>query len=313
MSGLSVVIPSLNPGRHLPDLLPSLLEQKPRPPDEIILVDSGSTDGSLEIAARFEAVRVISIERFSHGGSRNLGVREARGEIVVCMTQDALPRDPDWLAMLIEPLQRDPTVAATYSRQVPYPDAPPMERFFLNTYFPPGPPIRRERGERETIGLRDAFFSNVSAAYRRDLLLQYPFDEALVMSEDQQVSRDFQMAGYAVEYCPDSVVLHSHNYPPGAIFRRYFDSLHSLRQIFPEHSFFTSFVMGQDYLRHEFRHMLLEHPILFPRYLLFVAARSLGTLAGHAADWIPGRIRPRLSMHGYYWKQYRRGNGRRET
>jgi rhamnosyltransferase len=94
---VSVVIPMLNAERYLPRLLPAILSQKPSPPDEILLLDSMSKDRSREIARQFPAVRVIPVEKFSHGGTRNMGAREARGEFVVLMTQDAFPKDDGWL------------------------------------------------------------------------------------------------------------------------------------------------------------------------------------------------------------------------
>ena len=82
--------------------------------------------------------------------------------------------------------------------------------------------------------------SNVSAAARRDILLRFPFDEDLIMSEDQQFARDVMKAGYTVVYQPASVVLHSHRYSFVQAFQRYFDSVYSLIQIFKRHNLGTS-------------------------------------------------------------------------
>jgi len=131
-----VVIPVLNAAGTLPALLEALADQSPSPPDEIVLVDSMSTDDTRRIALAQTNVRIVPLERFSHGRARNLGAREATGAIIVLMTQDALPADRHWLAALLEPLA-DPRVAAVCSRQVPRPDAPPTEQFFCNTIFRP--------------------------------------------------------------------------------------------------------------------------------------------------------------------------------
>ena len=92
----SVVIPVLNAAGSLPALLEALAAQHPSPPDEIVLVDSLSTDDTRRIALAHTHVRVLPLARFSHGRARNLGAREATGEIVVLMTQDALPADRRW-------------------------------------------------------------------------------------------------------------------------------------------------------------------------------------------------------------------------
>ena len=124
---VSVVIPVLNAAPYLSDLFAAFARQDPCPPDEVILVDSGSTDGTAALAARAPGVRVVPIERFSHGRSRNLGARAAAGEIVVFLSQDALPADERWLAELVAAFD-DPRVAAAYSRQIPRPDRFPRTR-----------------------------------------------------------------------------------------------------------------------------------------------------------------------------------------
>ena len=188
---VSVVIPVLNAGPYLKALLKALLAQRPEPPGEIILVDSNSADNTRDIAAAFPSVRVLPISDFSHGRARNMGAREAKGDIIALMTQDALPRDSIWLSALLEPFA-DPAVGAAYSRQTPRPDAPLTEIFFLGYHFPDGPAIRREKKGAEQLSFQTVFFSNVSAAIRRGLLLRFPFDENLIMSEDQQLARDLR-------------------------------------------------------------------------------------------------------------------------
>ena len=297
---VSVVIPVLNAEKYLPALLDAIFAQQPRAPEEVVLVDSMSKDRTVEIAQRYPNVRVIPVAKFSHGGARNLGVREAKGDVVVLMTQDALPRDGSWLRQLLQPLE-NPRVAATYSRQVPYPDASPMEQYFLATHFPEEPAVRG--GEGEHASLHSVFFSNVSAALRRDLLLRYPFDETLIMSEDQQVSRDLIKAGYTVVYQPGSVVTHSHNYSLSVCFRRYFDSVYSLTVIFPRHDMGTSASMGFRYLWQEFRFMLTRHPGWLPYYFLYTLAKTTGTLAGHFAERLPRSWARRMSLHRYHWSE----------
>jgi rhamnosyltransferase len=298
---VSVVIPVLDAASWLPALFDALQAQTPVPPDEIILVDSGSTDDTRRLAQARSGVRVISLADFSHGRSRNLGAREASGAFVVFLSQDATPADARWLAELLAPFE-DPRVAAVCSRQVPRPDAPPTERFFLGYHFPAGTPVRREKGGKSRLGLADVFFSNVSAAVRRDLLLRFPFDEELIMSEDQQLSRDLLDAGFAVVYQPTSVVLHSHRYTLFLAFRRYFDSVYSLTRIFPDHDLKASAAMGRRYLRRELAYMIRHHPFYLPYYVCYLGAKTLGALAAHHADRLPLAWRRRCSLHRYYWK-----------
>ncbi|HWR98365.1 MAG TPA: glycosyltransferase family 2 protein [Candidatus Methanoperedens sp.] len=296
---VSVVIPVLNAEPYLPALLAAFAGQSPRPPDEVIIVDSGSTDGTAALAAGAPGVRFFRTERFSHGRARNEGARAAGGDVVVFLSQDALPADGRWLAELLVPFS-DPRVAAAYSRQVPRPGANPMERHFLEDRFPAGEPVARAGGAGE-LSLEQVFFSNVSSAVRRETLLAHPFDEELIMSEDQQLSRDLLAAGLQVVYRPSSAVLHSHNYTLWSVFRRYFDSVYSLTVIFRGHTVSTSLGMGARYAFAELAYMLRRHPLWLPYYSLYFAAKSLGTLFGHVAEALPRPVARALSFHRYHW------------
>ena len=301
-AAVSVVIPTLNAMAYLPALLPALRAQKPSPPKEILIVDSRSTDGTRDFVLQAGGeVRLLDVACFSHGGTRNLGIQNAREPIVVFLSQDAIPRDDTWLARLIAPLQ-DPQVAAAFSRQVPRPGANPMEQFFLATHFPETPVVYRRRND----GLppafqRDVFFSNVSSVVRREVILRHPFDDTLIMSEDQQFARDILLAGHAVVYASGSVVLHSHDYTFLTAFQRYFDSAYSLTQIFKGHGISSSARMGTSYLRRECAMMIRRHPLLLPRYAAYVLAKTLGTVLGHFADRLPRRWARALSLHPAYW------------
>ena len=299
---VSVVIPTLNAMAYLPALLPALRSQKPSPPLEILIVDSRSTDGTRNVVQQAGGeVRLLDVARFSHGGTRNLGIQNARGSIVVFLSQDAIPRDDTWLAQLVAPFQ-DPQVAASFSRQVPRPGANPMEQFFLATHFPENPVVYRRRPDGQPPAFqRDVFFSNVSSAARREVILRHPFDDTLIMSEDQQFARDILLAGHAVVYASSSVVLHSHNYTFLTAFQRYFDSAYSLTQIFKGHGISSSARMGTSYLRRECAMMLRHHPLLLPRYAAYVLAKTLGTILGHFADRLPRRWARALSLHPSYW------------
>lgn len=299
----SVVIPVLNAERYLPSLIAAIGAQDTGVA-EMILVDSGSNDRTRALAALDSRTRVLPLPRFSHGRARNLGTQAASGDVVVFLSQDALPRDAGWLRELLHPFQ-DPRVAAAYSRQVPRPDVSPMERFFIETRFPEQGRLQ-ERPVDGPVTLEAAFFSNVSSAVRRDVLERHPFDETLVMSEDQKLSRELLEAGRAVAYAPKSVVIHSHDYGLGDVFRRYLDSVHSLTEIFPRHDLGTSARLGLPYLAREVRHIVRRHPRWLPYYACYVAAKSLGVLAGHGAKHLPPRVVRRVSLHGGCWEPPRR-------
>ncbi len=299
---VSVVIPTLNAMGYLPSLIQALRNQVPHAPEEILIVDSGSTDGTTDyVGCAGEGIRWISISNFSHGGARNLGARESKGRFVVFLSQDAVPIDNYWLDNLLKPFD-NPKVAATFARQTPNADANPMECYFLQTHFPQESMIYQpfEPGK-DLVFRQDVFFSNVSSAARAEILRQFPFDESLIMSEDQQFARDVLLGGYRIVYTADAVVRHSHHYSWMQTLRRYVDSAYSLTQIFANHGLARSSRIGTAYLRHECRHMIRHHPGQIARYAAHVSAMTLGTILGHHAGRLPRRWVRRISLHSAYW------------
>lgn len=297
---VSVVIPVLNAAPYLPKLIPALLAQKPEPPGEIILVDSGSKDGTIETAHIDSRIRVISINTFTHGGARNLGIRESRGDFILLMTQDALPADERWLESLLVPMG-DPRVAGAYSRQVARPDASPMEKFFLNFRFPEKAIHIREIEPGTVPTYTEALFSNVSALIRRTAWQAHPFDETLLMCEDLQFARDTLVSGWRIAYAPESVVIHSHHYTTAAYFRRYFDSIYALRQVFEKHSLGTSSALGGSYLWNEWLFLARSYPGYLPRHAFLTLVKGVAVLAAHMADVLPRRWVRRMSMQPFFW------------
>ncbi len=303
---VSIVIPTLNAASYMEPLLRAITTQHYDNLREIIVLDSQSTDRTCELAALYENVRVETVEQFSHGGSRNMGTVMSTGDIVVFLSQDALPANKHWLENLIKPFQ-DADVAAAFSRQVPRPDANPMERYFLLTHFPEK---NRRYGPapdgRELYFQDDVFFSNVSSALRRHLALDFPFSDDIIMSEDQQFARDVQREGFAVAYAAESVVCHSHKYTLRTVFQRYFDSVYSLTQVFPSHGFTHSIRLGARYAFAECLYILRVRPFWFPYYLLYALNRAAAVFLAHWADRIPLWLVKKMSMHKYYWDHEQR-------
>jgi rhamnosyltransferase len=221
---ISVVIPVKDGGDGLIGCLDSILGQESSDEIEIVVVDSGSSDGSVAAArARGAIVHEIAPHEFTHGAARNLGASRARGELLVFISQDAVPVGERWLERLTRPLREDPDVAGVYGGQLPHPGARPPERYFLAFLYGPAP--RRQRAGRvEELSMDTTLFSNVNAAMPRALWERFRFVEDIVMSEDQEWSRRVLLAGYCVAYEPDAAVRHSHDYTLAAAFRRFFDS-----------------------------------------------------------------------------------------
>ena len=218
--GVSVIIPTLNAGAALDKLLGALLRQTVAP-DEIIVVDSQSEDGTVRSARRYERVRVIEIERsrFDHGGTRDMALRQTKGEFVLFLTQDALPADERAIEKLLKPFE-DPRVAAAGGRQIAWPHARPAEKLMRAQSYPEKSCVWQQEDIAQ-LGLRAFLISDVFAAYRREAYLAAGgFDHPLMTDEDLLMAQRLLHAGYKLAYSGEAAVFHSHDFTFAQQFRR---------------------------------------------------------------------------------------------
>ena len=207
---VSVIIPTLEAAEQIGPLLGALRRQTVRP-DEVLVVDSGSRDGTAELA-RAHGARVMSIprDRFDHGGTRDAALRQTAGGFVLFLTQDALPANERYIEHLLEPFA-DERVAAVSGRQLPRPDARPYVQAVQQYRYPPqsrtwGPE------EREALGIRACHLSDVCSAYRRSAYEAVGgFPHPLPTNEDMLIAAAFLDAGYRLAYHADAAVVHSHS------------------------------------------------------------------------------------------------------
>ncbi|MBR5362079.1 MAG: glycosyltransferase family 2 protein [Oscillospiraceae bacterium] len=227
---VSVVIPVLNAERELPELLRRLRLQD-APPDEIIVVDSESDDGTKEICLHAPDVCYIGIRRadFDHGGTRDMALRRSNGDVVVFLTQDALPADRHLLSRLTAPLADEQTALAN-GRHLPKKDASRFEQLVRNFNYPAQSRIRT-LDDLDTLGIKTFSNSDVCAAYRKDIYLKLGgFESPVRTNEDMFFAAKAIRAGYRTVYVADARVLHSHNFTFMQQFRRNYDAGYFLEQ-----------------------------------------------------------------------------------
>lgn len=225
---ISIIVPTLNASVYIEKLL-SLLRVQDTKPLEIIIIDSSSRDNTIDIAKRFGAkTMVIPGHTFNHGKTRNLAAVEAKGDILVFMTQDALPQDNTLLSKLTAPLQIS-DVAATFGRHVPRSDASPLEVFARQFSYPDTASIKGI-DDITLYGIKTFRFSNVCSAIKKELFIEAGmFPEGIRANEDMLMAAILILNGYKVAYVPQAMVIHSHNYSLSQQFRRYYNIGSSLK------------------------------------------------------------------------------------
>jgi rhamnosyltransferase len=206
----SIVIRAYNEADAIQSVLGQVLAQEGAGSLEVIVIDSGSHDGTLDIVRRFPVrLERIAPGAFTFGGALNRGARLAHGVFCVNLSAHCVPRDRRWLTRLLAPLAQ-PGVVATYGRQIPIPGVNPFEEIELRRVFPAGP---LAEGARQ-------YFSNANCAIRRDLLLARPFDETIPIMEDHLWLLE-RRPGERVVYVPEAEVFHSHPLRLRYWYRRY--------------------------------------------------------------------------------------------
>ena len=288
----SVVVRCYNEADHLGKLLYGLSQQE-GVTYEVVLVDSGSTDGSLAIAEEFgvDSITYIPPERFSFGRALNYGCEEAHAPICVLASAHVYPRHRHWLRTLVERFDDGGEIALVYGKQRGNDQTTFSESQILRRWFP-SQDIDRQASP---------FCNNANAAIRRELWEAFPYDEQLTGLEDVDWARRVQAAGYDISYAADAEVVHVHDETAREVFNRYRREAYAHRRIMPEQGFsvwdllrLTTSNIIADYRAAVAAGQLSSSIIEIPR---FRTLQFLGTYRGFNQQ---GPIPARLYQRFYY-------------
>lgn len=314
-TGVSVAVPVRDGGPLFAAVLDALAAQTL--PHELLVCDSGSRDGSAELA-RAHGARVLRIapERFNHGATRNLLMDAAGGTHVALLTQDAQPAHERWLQELLRGFELAADVALVYGPYRPRPDAPTPVRLELERWFRSLSPDGSPRLERlhpyerhlpaSILAGRRGFFTDANACIARAAWERVPFRE-VPYAEDRALALDMLRAGYAKAFVPEAAVIHSHAYTPRQQLGRSFDEWRALREVYgwrepaaPSH--LLSQLRGE--LSYARRALRAEGAAPATRCATLAAVARhhaltrAGALLGSHADRLPAALARRLSLDG---------------
>lgn len=219
----SVVIPTLNAGPILDRVLAATTQQVAPWPYEVLVIDSGSTDETLDIVAKYPTVKLHKIDKkdFDHGDTRNLGVELTSGEFIAFLTHDALPANDRWLYNLVTSIEHFPNAAGAFGKHLPWPDACDYTKRDLNAHFDlmgKQPLCLTQETDKARFEKRDPqwmqllhFYSDNNSCMRRSVWKEIPYRRTK-FGEDQLWAYDIIMAGFGKVYAPQAIVYHSHDY-----------------------------------------------------------------------------------------------------
>ncbi|HHL6307169.1 TPA: glycosyltransferase family 2 protein [Klebsiella pneumoniae] len=303
MTKCVIAIPTYNGNELWREVVSNL--KKYVPSDITIqIVDSGSTDGTVELAseAGFKVMKIRS-EDFNHGGTRNLAVSEYLNEfdIAIFLTQDAIP-EKGFIEEIIRSFN-DPLVVCAYGRQLPHEDANPIAqhaRFF--SY-----PSTSKINDMTTVsnnGIKTVFMSNSFSAYRLSVFKELGgFPSNTILCEDMFFTAKAILSGYKLAYVSKAIVRHSHNYTPLQEFRRYFDiGVFHKDCSWIQQKFGGTGGEGKKYILSELKYLLKNGAFWIPVSVLNNFMKIVGYKLGKNYHKISKSLILNFSMHKKYWR-----------
>lgn len=299
----SIIILTYNAEKYIQRLLDMVSRQNYNSEYEIIVIDSGSVDGTLQILKEYQINPIqIKQEEFGHGKTRNLGARIAKGEYIVFLSHDAIPVDENWLHNLIKPLRDNINVSGAFGRQIAEDFVKPMERFFLLEQYPTREMI--DSNDAVQKGYKEYFFSDANAVLRKNRWKEAPYTEVNVIGEDYDWCKRQKKMGREIIYIPEAAVYHSHNYNLRTNFHKFFDTGAFLWWVYDgeNYSTFDFMKQGVDYTLKEFKYLIFNGYILWiPYAIAYDFLKFVGTFFGKNHRHLPLWFNRICSRHKNQW------------
>ena len=293
---IGLIIPTYNAESTIDSLI-GKIEAFQNPP-KILVIDSSSTDSTVENLRR-HAIDVIVIAKsdFNHGATREFARKQLNTDLVVFLTQDAVPVNSNLVENLIAPLLENDDIAVSYGRQMAHDGADILEKFPREYNYGAKPQIRSLKDVCEY-----GVYTFFCAAYKNAALDEIGGFKAVLTNEDYFAVAGLLLKGYKIAYVPDAIVKHSHRYSLWQEFQRYFDTGYAraetpvIQQLVGQAE-----ARGIGYVSALLMKLGRQRPILIPYALTQSLMKWLGYRAGFYGKYFPLWLVKRLSQQSYYW------------
>ena len=301
---VDVIIPAYHPGKEFATLI-KRLEKQSVPIHRIIVMNTEESMWNKEWEKLSDAMEVhhLTKEEFDHGGTRARAAELSDSDVMVFMTQDAMPADRELLAELLKALDQEKNIAAAYARQLPNAECSFVERY-TRAFNYPDTSLVKTKADLDKYGIKTFFCSNVCAAYKKDIYeKQGGFVRRTIFNEDMIYAGGLIQAGYGIAYAAEARVIHSHNYNCMQQFHRNFDLGVSQAEHPEIFEGVPSEGEGMRLVKKTLAYLIHSGRIwLIPGFVLQCAGKYAGYLAGKKFRKLPKKFILWCTMSPNYWK-----------
>ncbi|MCB6545168.1 glycosyltransferase family 2 protein [Blautia glucerasea] len=301
---VDVIIPAYHPGKEFATLI-KRLEKQSVPIHRIIVMNTEESVWNKEWEKLSDVMEIhhLAKSEFDHGGTRAQAAELSDADVMIFMTQDAMPADRELLAELLKALEQDENIAAAYARQLPNAECSFVERYTRAFNYPDRSVVKTKK-DMDQYGIKTFFCSNVCAAYKKDIYQkQGGFVRRTIFNEDMIYAGGLIQAGYGIAYAAEAKVIHSHNYNCMQQFHRNFDLGVSQAEHPEIFEGVPSEGEGMRLVKKTLSHLVRSEKIwLIPGFVMQCAGKYAGYLAGKNFRRLPKKFVLWCTMSPNYWK-----------
>ena len=301
---VDIIIPTYRPDESVVYLMKKLLKQT-YPIHEIHIIDTETGIFPKELKKLSDKIRISKIkpEQFDHGGTRHEGAMQSHADIIVYMTQDAMPVNEYLIEELVKAFDNE-KIAAAYARQLPNSKCNVIERYTRAFNYPEQSRIKSLE-DLETLGIKTYFCSDVCAAYRKSVYESLGgFEEKTIFNEDMIMAAKIIQSGRSVKYVAEAKVIHSHNYNCKQQFQRNFDLAVSQVEHPEVFQNIKSESEGMRLVKNTMTYLIkIKKPWLIIKLILQSAFKYMGYCLGRKYSQLPMWLIKKCTMNQRYWEK----------